>query len=233
VAEALKSGARIDRVFMEKGHKSPVLEEIRHLCRQQGVPLLLVPVFKLDRLTRKNHQGVVALVSQVEFMDLEEVVTLAFEKGETPLIMVLDGITDVRNFGAIARTAECAGAHALVITEKNAAPVNEDAVKTSSGALLHIPVCREKHLKGTLELLQRQGLRILACSEKGNDSIYRLSFQEPMAIVMGAEDTGISSEVLRISDYIARIPMAGETASLNVSVAAGIVLFECLRQRSL
>ncbi len=231
VQEALQSDTVFDRVFIEKG--KPGLEVIRNACREQDIPVMLVPSFKLDRLTRKNHQGVVAMVSPIEFSDIDEIVSRAFENGEMPLVLVLDGITDVRNFGAIARTAECAGVHALVIPRKDTAPISEDAIKTSSGALLRIPICREKSLKHCLEDLQSHGLKVVGVTEKGKENIYQAPLHEPLALIMGAEDTGISNELLRTADQLTRIPMSGQTASLNVSVACGIALFEAVRQRLL
>ncbi|MBI1223127.1 MAG: 23S rRNA (guanosine(2251)-2'-O)-methyltransferase RlmB [Bacteroidetes bacterium] len=231
VQEALTSDAVIDRVFVEKGKTG--LDEIRKQCQEQEIPVLVVPSFKMDRLTRKNHQGVVAIVSPVEFALLDEVVTRVFEKGEVPLVLVLDGVTDVRNFGAIARTAECAGVHALVIPQRNAASINEDAIKTSSGALMRIPVCREKSLRRSMEDLQNFGLKIVAVTEKGTDSLFDTEMDGPLALIMGAEDTGVSNELIRMSDSLAKIPMDGVTSSLNVSVACGVALFESVRQRSL
>lgn len=231
VQEALNSEAVIDRVFVEKGKTG--LDAIRQQCQELEIPVMIVPSFKMDRLTRKNHQGVVAIVSPVEFSDLDEVVTRAFENGETPLVLVLDGVTDVRNFGAIARTAECAGVHALVIPQRNAAPINEDAIKTSSGALMRIPVCREKSLRRTMESLQNFGLKVVAVTEKGKESLFQTEMSGPLALIMGAEDTGISNELIRTADHLAMIPMSGVTSSLNVSVACGVALYESVRQRSL
>jgi 23S rRNA (guanosine2251-2'-O)-methyltransferase len=231
VQEALNSDQTIDRVFVEKGKTG--LDEIRKGCQEQDIPILVVPSFKMDRLTRKNHQGVVAILSPVEFTDLNEIISRVFEKGEVPLVLVLDGVTDVRNFGAIARTAECAGVHALVIPQRNAAPINEDAIKTSSGALMRMPVCREKSLRRALEDLQNFGLKVVAVTEKGNESLYSCDLTVPTALIVGAEDVGISNELLRLADELASIPMAGVTSSLNVSVACGIALFETNRQRAL
>lgn len=232
VLEALSSGVNIDRIYIDKTHRGAMVDEILGLCRDAGVVVNMVPVFKLDRITRKNHQGIIAYTALVEYQSVNEIISAAFENGEMPLILLLDGITDVRNFGAIARTAECAGVHAIVIGTKDAAPINEDAIKTSSGALMRIPVCRERNLKRTLQDFTEYGLSVFACSEKGAKSIYEVPLNVPAAIVLGAEDTGISAELLRQCDEIVRIPMAGQTASLNVSVASGIVLFESLRQRN-
>lgn len=231
VQEALNSDTVIDRVFIEKGKVG--LDEIRQKCVELDIPVMIVPNYKMDRLTRKIHQGVVAMVSPVEFSNLDEIVTRAFENGEMPLILVLDGVTDVRNFGAIARTAECAGVHALVIPQRNVAPINEDAIKTSSGALMRMPVCRAKNLKDALADLKNFGLKVVGVTEKGTTSLYDSDVSGPLALIMGAEDVGISDELLRLSDELAFIPMSGITASLNVSVACGIALYEGVRQRSL
>lgn len=231
VQEALNSDTVIDRVFIEKGKVG--LDEIRQKCVELDIPVMIVPNYKMDRLTRKIHQGVVAMVSPVEFSNLDEIVTRAFENGEMPLILVLDGVTDVRNFGAIARTAECAGVHALVIPQRNVAPINEDAIKTSSGALMRMPVCRAKNLKDVISDLKNFGVKVVGVTEKGTTSLYDSDVAGPLAFIMGAEDVGISDELLRLSDELAFIPMSGVTASLNVSVACGIALYEGVRQRSL
>jgi len=231
VQEALNSDTVIDRVFIEKGKVG--LDEIRQKCVDMDIPVLIVPNYKMDRLTRKIHQGAVAMVSPVEFSNLDEIVTRTFENGEIPLILVLDGVTDVRNFGAIARTAECAGVHALVIPQRNVAPINEDAIKTSSGALMRMPVCRAKNLKDALTDLKNFGVKVVGVTEKGTTSLYDSDVSGPLALIVGAEDVGISEELLRLSDDLAFIPMSGVTASLNVSVACGIALFEGIRQRSL
>lgn len=230
VQEALNSDSVIERVYVEKGKSG--LDEIRQRCQELEVPVMIVPSFKMDRLTRKVHQGIVAVVSPVEFVELNEIITRAFENGENPLVLVLDGVTDVRNFGAIARTAECAGVHALVIPQRNAAPINEDAIKTSSGALMRLPICRAKSLRHAMEELQNFGLRIVAVTEKGPISLFKTELKGPLALVVGAEDVGISDELLRMADDLACIPMTGITASLNVSVASGIALFESIRQRA-
>lgn len=231
VQEALNSDTVIDRVFIEKGKTG--LDEIRQKCVELDIPVMIVPSYKMDRLTRKIHQGVVAMVSPVEFSNLGEIVTQAFENGEMPLVLVLDGVTDVRNFGAIARTAECAGVHALVIPQRNVAPINEDAIKTSSGALMRMPVCRAKSLKDALNELKEFGVKVVGVTEKGTTSLYDSDVAGPLALIMGAEDVGISEELLRLSDELAFIPMSGVTASLNVSVACGIALYEGVRQRSI
>jgi 23S rRNA (guanosine2251-2'-O)-methyltransferase len=190
-----------------------------------------VPVEKLNRLTLKNHQGVVAFISPIIYQKIENIIPEIFEKGETPLILVLDCITDVRNMGAIARTAECAGVQAIVVPSKGSAQINPDAVKTSAGALYKIPVCRHDNLVQTVRFLQESGLQIVCCTEKTNDFIYKPDYSAPTAIVMGSEEDGVRNEIIRIADHLAKIPMYGEIESLNVSVATGVILYEAIRQR--
>jgi 23S rRNA (guanosine2251-2'-O)-methyltransferase len=192
-----------------------------------------VPLEKLNRITRKNHQGAIAFVSAIHYAKLENVIADTFEKGEIPFILILDRVTDVRNFGAIARTAECAGVHAIVLPSRGAAQINADAMKTSSGALNFIPVCREDSLIQTIDFLQNSGLRVVACTEKAKSTIYEIDYKDPIAIIMGSEEDGITDEIIRKSDEIAKIPQAGQVGSLNVSVAAGVIIFETVRQRSI
>jgi 23S rRNA (guanosine2251-2'-O)-methyltransferase len=230
VLETLRSGKEIDRLLVQRelGHT-----EILDLAHEKGIQVQKVPVEKLNRITRKNHQGAIAFVSAIHYAKLENVIADTFEKGQIPLVLILDRITDVRNFGAIARTAECAGVHAIVIPSKGAAQINADAMKTSSGALNFIPVCREDSLLQTVDFLQNSGLRVVACTEKGKNSMYGVDYTGPTAIVMGSEEDGISDEIIRKSDELAVIPQSGQVGSLNVSVAAGVIIYETVRQRSL
>lgn len=232
VMEALNAGKTIEKVLIQKGLRGDGAWQLQQLLRQAAIPWQVVPVEKLNRITRANHQGVIALVTAVEFTTVEAVLPGVFERGETPFIILLDRITDVRNFGAIARTAECAGVHAVVIPEKNAARIGSDAVKTSAGALLRIPVCRASDLNETIRYLKNSGLHITACTEKTTSLLGTTPMNIPLAIVMGAEDTGIGHDIIRLCDSSVRIPMTGEIQSLNVSVAAGIVTWEVLRQRN-
>ena len=233
VAELLKSDKETDRVLLSREllQRNEGLE-LQAACRNAGIPLQVVPVEKLNRITPKMHQGAVAFISPIAYQKSEFLIPALFEEGENPFILVLDRITDVRNFGAIARTAECAGVHALLVPEKGAAQIGEDALKTSAGALNHIPVCREKDLAQTLDFLLESGLTLIACTEKGGDSLYALNLQGPVAIIMGSEEDGISENLLRKVHHRAALPLAGKIGSLNVSVAAGIALFEVLRQRN-
>jgi len=224
VIEAIENGDFPDKILIQQGLQGENFQQLFGLVRKRSIPYQFVPVEKLNRLTRKNHQGVVAFVSLVEYQPLSEILSMAYENGETPLLLVLDGITDVRNLGAIARSAECFGVHAIVIPERGGAAINADAIKTSAGALVRIPVCKEKNLLETIAFLQQSGIRVVAASEKGNISVYECDANLPLAIVMGSEDKGVSPACLKMADEIVFIPMKGKTASLNVSVAAGILL---------
>ncbi|WP_460979952.1 23S rRNA (guanosine(2251)-2'-O)-methyltransferase RlmB [Spirosoma knui] len=232
VIETLRSDQQIDKLYMEKGLSNP---DIQNLAFQNRVTIQRVPVEKLDRLTRKNHQGVVCLVSAIQYVKLSNVVADVFERGETPFFLLLDRITDVRNFGAIARTAECTGVQCIVIPGRGAAAINSDAMKTSSGALNHISVCREPDLTETIKYLQDSGITVVACTEKSNRDLYERTtdLSGPIAVVMGSEEDGISPELLRMADNHVKIPLLGAVGSLNVSVATGVVLYEVVRQRAL
>lgn len=232
VIETLRSGQQIDKLYMEKELSNP---DIQTLAFQNRVTIQRVPVEKLDRLTRKNHQGVVCLVAAVQYVKLSNVLADVYERGEVPFLLLLDRITDVRNFGAIARTAECAGVQCIVIPGKGSAAINSDAMKTSSGALNHISVCREFELADTISYLQKSGVQVVACTEKSHRDLYAgtTDMTGPLAIVMGSEDDGISPDILRAVDNHVKIPLLGEVGSLNVSVATGVVLYEVVRQRGL
>ena len=231
VTEAILSGQEIYKILLKQSGRSENLGALMALIHQHGIPFQYVPDEKLNRVTRKNHQGVIAFLSAIEYQDIEKLLPMIFEAGRIPLILVLDNITDVRNFGSIARSAECAGADAILIPVKGSAQVSSDAIKTSAGALSYIPVCRTLHLKNTVDYLQASGLQIVAATEKAELEFNNADLTKPTAIILGAEDTGISPELLRISEPWVKIPLLGNIASLNVSVAAGILLFEALRQR--
>lgn len=231
VIEAIKSGKEMESVYIQRGLSGAVFHELKEALKERQLVYQLVPVEKLNRLTPKNHQGAVAFVSPIIYQRIEDIVPAVYERGETPLILILDRITDVRNIGAIARSAVCAGVHALVVPAKGSAQINPDAVKTSAGALFTIPVCREENLLKTVRFLQGSGLVITACTEKTEDLLYKPDYTVPSAIIMGSEEDGISTELLRIADHLAKIPMFGEISSLNVSVSAGIILYEAVRQR--
>ncbi len=231
VLEAIGAGREIDRILLQKGLRGELFHELMQKTRQLDIPLQQVPIDRLNRITRKNHQGVIAYLSRISYQKIEHILPGIFESGRIPLVLVLDHVTDVRNFGAIARTAECSGTDAIIIPMKGAAAINEDAMKTSAGALNLIPVCRVSGLDDAVMYLKNSGLKVIAASEKGSHDYDTEDMRVPLAVVMGAEDTGVSHSLLRISDSLIRIPQAGRIASLNVSVAAGIILFEALRQR--
>lgn len=231
--EALKAGKEIDRLFVQSGLKNELFTELMGLLKKNNVPFQYVPVEKLNRLTAKNHQGVVGYVSSVTYQKIEDVLPLIFEAGKVPLVLILDRITDVRNFGAIARTAECSGVDAIVIPSKGAAQINADAMKTSTGALHTVPVCKEENLKKVIDFLRESGLQVIACTEKTTEMYYQQDYTLPVAIIMGSEENGVSPEYLKTADAHAKIPLLGQISSLNVSVATGIVLYEAVKQRLL
>ncbi len=231
VIEAIASGKEIETLYLQRGLGGSLLQELKTVLTEHQISAQYVPVEKLNRLTLKNHQGAVAFISSIIYQRIENIIPEIFEKGETPFILVLDGVTDVRNMGAIARTAECAGIHAIVIPTKGSAQINADAIKTSAGALYKIPVCRHDHLVQTIRFLQESGLQVVCCTEKTNDTIYKPDYTVPTAIVMGSEDEGIRNDIIRIADHLAKIPMQGTIESLNVSVSAGVIIYEAIRQR--
>ncbi|MBP3425679.1 MAG: 23S rRNA (guanosine(2251)-2'-O)-methyltransferase RlmB [Rikenellaceae bacterium] len=230
VIEAIESGRQIEKVYVRKGADGQLLSELKAVCKAQKVHVQEVPVEKLNRMTRLNHQGVVATVSPIVYADLEEILS-GVPEGEAGLIVLLDSITDVRNFGAIARSAECVGAHGLVTSLKSSAPVNAEAIKSSAGALNIIPVARVGSIRNTLKALQAEGYQIAAATEKAEQTVYDADLTRPTVVVMGSEDTGISKEVLKMCDCQVAIPMKGRIESLNVSAAAAVILFEVQRQR--
>ena len=231
VIEAIEAGRDIDKVLVSKDLHGPLISELLEVIKRDGVVMRRVPVEKINRITRKNHQGVVAMLSAVTYHRLEHLVPELYEAGILPFIVVLDGITDVRNFGAIARTCECAGVDAIVIGERDSVGVGADAVKTSAGALNHIPVCRERDIPWAVRFLKDNGIQVVAASEKASLNYTRGSYDTPVAIVMGAEDTGVSQNVMRLCDTQVAIPIMGKIQSLNVSVAAGVMIYEVVRQR--
>lgn len=232
VLETLRSDAEIEKILILRGSKTDGMKEAVSLAKSRGIPFTEVPQEKLDRITRKNHQGMICYISSIRYYDLDGIVTDCFQKGKDPFILVLDGITDVRNLGAIARTAECAGVDALVVPKKGSAQITSDAMKTSSGALNFLKVCREERLEKTINYLNNSGIQTIACTEKADESIYHVDYSGPCAIVMGSEEDGISHVVLRRCTQKGSLPMTGEVGSLNVSVAAGIALYEAVRQKS-
>ncbi|WP_420385238.1 23S rRNA (guanosine(2251)-2'-O)-methyltransferase RlmB [Roseivirga sp.] len=231
VIEAIEAGKEVDKILLQKDIKNELILELQSMARAHSIPVQKVPLEKLNKVTRKNHQGVVAYLSSVVYASLDNVITEAYNKGENPLLIILDRITDVRNIGAIARTAECAGAHAIIVPSRNTAQLGADAMKTSAGALNHIAVCRVENLKTTIQEIQSNGIQVLACSEKADDLVYQADFSGPIAIMMGSEEDGISPEYLKLSDAHVKLPIHGQIESLNVSVATGVIIYEALRQR--
>lgn len=233
VIEAAEAGKEFDKVLISNTLQSALAPELMTVLKSRGILIQKVPVEKIDRITRRNHQGVLAILSAVSYCSLATLVPTLFEEGKTPLIVMLDGVTDVRNFGAIARTCECAGVDAMVIARRGGASVTADAMKTSAGALAYLPICRENSIINAVKFLRDCGFQIVAATEKSDIPYTRADFTLPTAIVMGAEDTGISEDVLRFSTARVAIPERGHISSLNVSVAAGVMIYEAVRQRTI
>jgi 23S rRNA (guanosine2251-2'-O)-methyltransferase len=228
VIEAIGSGQQIERILIQNGLNSSLLGELRAKMKDHDIPFQYVPVEKLNKMTTGNHQGVVATIGSVKYHSFMELVeTLP----ENAMVVLLDHITDVRNMGAIARTAECTGVSALVVPDRGTAAMNEDAIKTSSGALLRLPVCREQNMKTVVNLAKQYGYQVVAATEKGAEHYRKVDFRQPTLLILGNEETGISSDLLKMSDVRAKLPIVGEVASLNVSVAAGVFMYEALEQR--
>lgn len=231
VIEAVQAGKEIDRILIRKDMQSELSRELYSVIKDTSIPVKRVPVEAINRISKKKHQGVVAFISPVAYYRVEDLVPFLFEQGRNPLFVMLDGVTDVRNFGAIARTCECAGVDAVIIPSKNSVSVNADAVKTSAGALHTLPVCRENSLSAAIGFLKESGFKIVAATEKGDNDYTKADYKVPVCIIMGAEDTGIPYEHLTLCDEWIRIPLFGKIGSLNVSVAAGILVYEAVRQR--
>ncbi|MGF1554845.1 23S rRNA (guanosine(2251)-2'-O)-methyltransferase RlmB [Paucihalobacter sp.] len=231
VIEAINAGKSVDKVFVQKGLRGDLIQELEQLLRKESIGTSYVPVEKLNRLTKKNHQGVVAQIAPIAFHNLDDLVLNVVESGIVPLFLILDQISDVRNFGAIIRTAECTGVSGIIVQKKGGAPLNADAVKTSAGAIFNIPICKVDHIKDAIFHMQASGIKVVAATEKTDNLLYDVSFTEPCAIVMGSEGDGINPSVLKIVDDKAKLPILGSIDSLNVSVACGAFLYEVVRQR--
>ena len=231
VIEAIDSDMQIDRVLLQNGLTGTLATDLKSRIRDRNIPFQFVPVEKLNRLTKGNHQGVAAMIAPIRYKQAMELIPKLMEEKDAPLLLMLDRVTDVRNFGAIARTAECTGADAIIIPDHGSAQVSDDAVKTSSGALLRIPVCREGNLKTVLNLARQCGLQVVAATEKGATDYLDVDFKLPTLLIMGAEETGISPELLKLANVRAKLPIMGQIQSLNVSVAAAVFMYEVLRQR--
>jgi len=231
IIEAVNAKEEIDKVFIQKGLKGDLIKDLERILRQNDITAAYVPVEKLNRLTKNNHQGAVANISPISFVSLEALVESSSKKETPALFLLLDQLSDVRNFGAIIRTAECTGVDGIIIQKKGAAPVTADTIKTSAGAAFKVPIAKVDHLKDAVFYLQASGIKVVSATEKTQVSVYDVSFAEPIAIVMGSEDRGITPSILKASDYTAKIPLQGEIASLNVSVACAVFLYEVVRQR--
>lgn len=231
VIEAIQAGKEIDKVLIKKDIQSDLSKELLAALKDTFIPVQRVPVERINRITKKNHQGVIAFISPITYQRTEDIVPFLFEQGKNPLLIMLDGLTDVRNFGAIARTCECAGVDAIIIPNKNSVSVNADATKTSAGALHTLPVCREANLRNTIKFLKDSGFKIIAATEKGDYDYTKADYEGPTCIIMGAEDTGVSYDNLALCDEWVKIPMLGTIESLNVSVAAGVLIYEAIKQR--
>lgn len=231
VLEALGANQPINRIYLQKGLKGELFKELEGRIQKHGVSMSYVPVEKLNRLTRNNHQGVVAQISPVSFHDFEKLVETVMAREKLPLFLLLDQVSDVRNFGAIIRTAECCGVHGIIVPKTGAAPITEDTVKTSAGAVFKVPITKVDHLKDAIYYLQSSGVAVIGATEKTEDEIYGVDFDRPAALVMGSEEKGISPSILQITDHRAKLPLLGSIGSLNVSVACGVFLYEVVRQR--
>jgi 23S rRNA (guanosine2251-2'-O)-methyltransferase len=234
VMEAIRAGKQIEKILVQTGLNNDLVRELASVAREKNLPITYVPLEKLNRLysNTKNHQGVICLLSAITYSSLNDLIDFAYSEGREPFFIILDRITDVRNFGAIARTAECAGVEGIIIGDKGNAPITADAMKTSAGALNHLPVCREPDLKKTLKFLRENGIMIVSCTEKAEKNIYDVKFDRPVALILGSEEDGISDGLLKESDELVKIPMKGKIESLNVSVSAGVAVYEVLRQKS-
>lgn len=231
VIEAARAGRPLEKIFLQAGLNNDLMKELVQTLKEKEVPFSWVPAEKINRLTGKNHQGVVGFLSAVQYASLQNLIDRAYSDGRTPFFLLLDRVTDVRNFGAVARTCECAGLDALVIEEKGNAPLTSDAVKTSAGALHHLPVCRVKAMKQAMKDLRENGIQIVACTEKASQDLYQVDLSVPTALLLGSEEDGIALPLLKDADVLVKIPIKGKIQSLNVSVAAGVAIYEVVRQK--
>lgn len=231
IIEAIQANQPINKIYLQKGSKGDLFKELESSIRKNKISCSYVPIEKLNRLTEHNHQGAVASISSIAFQDFEPLLEDILDKKIAPLFLLLDQISDVRNFGAIIRTAECCGVDAIIVPKSGSAPLNDDAIKTSAGAAFNIPISKVDHLKDAIFYLQASGIKLIAATEKTNDSIFDIDFIAPCAIIMGSEDRGINPSILKMVDSKAKLPLLGEIASLNVSVACGVFLYEAVRQR--
>lgn len=231
IIEAIEAGKEIDKLLIQKDVRNELTAELLQLAKNHNVPLQKVPIEKLQKVTRKNHQGAIAYLSSVVYTSLDHIISSAYEKGQSPCLIILDRITDVRNVGAIARSAECAGVHGVIVPSRGSAQLGPDAMKTSAGALNYLPFCRVDNLKITIKEMQANGIKVLACSEEGSITAFNADLTVPVALMMGSEEDGISPEYLKLADEHISLPIKGQISSLNVAVATGILAYEVVRQR--
>ncbi|MFD0860793.1 23S rRNA (guanosine(2251)-2'-O)-methyltransferase RlmB [Sungkyunkwania multivorans] len=231
IIEAIESGENIDKIFLQRGLKGDLFKRLEQLSQNNNINLSYVPQQKLDRLSKRNHQGAIAYIAPIAFVDIDDLITNALNTDRPPLFLLLDQLSDVRNFGAIIRTAECTGVNGIIIQKKGGAPINADTIKTSAGAIFKIPICKVDHIKDAIYHLQSADIQVVAATEKASKDIYDLDLKSATAIVMGSEGKGINPSVLKIVDHHGKLPILGEIASLNVSVACGAILYETVRQR--
>lgn len=232
VLEAIEAGKTIEKVLIKKGTSGDLIKELLVALKENSIHYLHAHQDRFMRFKAKNHQGVVAYISEITYQQIEDIVQNVFESGAHPLVIICDGITDVRNFGAIARSAECFGAHGIVIPSKGSASINSDSMKTSAGALNSLPICKADNLSQTVKYLKNAGLTIVAASEKASEPLSTLDLNKPLAIILGNEGEGVSDKIMNLADHQASIPITGNIASLNVSVSAGIILYEVIRQKN-
>jgi len=232
VMEAIRAHREIEKILVQSGLNNDLIKELIGEAKAHNVPFTFVPQQKLNSLSTKNHQGVICILSAVSYANLESIIDKTYQEGKEPFLLILDRVTDVRNFGAMVRTAECAGLDAIIMGDKGNAPITGDAMKTSAGALSHLPVCRVKDMKKTIQFLKENGIQVIACTEKAEKVLYEFDLNTPLALIMGSEEDGISNQLLKDADYLAKIPMFGNIESLNVSVAAGVSIYEAIRQKN-
>ena len=230
IIESIKNDKNFDKILIKKGLKGNLFFSLLDLIKQSNIKHQFVPIDRLNKISRKNHQGVIGFKNLIEFQNIENIIPAIYEKGENPFLLIVDQVTDTRNLGAIIRVAECSGIHAIIIPENNSAPINELTYKTSAGAINYIPICRHKNLEKTLLYLKESGINIIACSEKSEKLINKINIKSPLCLIIGSEEKGISNKLLELSDEKVKIPLYGKIASLNVSVAAGIILYECAKK---
>lgn len=233
ILEGLNAGRNFDKLLILNTLKSDQVKEIIELAREKGISINKVPQQKLDRVTRKNHQGVIGFIAPIEFQEIENILPTIFSEGKNPFILILDRVSDVRNFGAIIRTAECAGVDAIIIPKKGAAQISAETIKTSTGAIFNIPICKVPGIESVLPFLLDSGIHLVACTEKAEDLYTEIDYNIPIGIIMGSEESGIALSNIKKCDSKVKLPMAGKTGSLNVSVAAGVIMYEVIRQRNL